>query len=88
MVKRGRPDSLGGKHGQDERPHRRTPHSLGKEVGDDTRCDGTFNTGERALYEPGGDDRGDVRGEGLGQEENHDATTSKRELLREVSGVR
>lgn len=64
--KKRRPHSLGGKHGQDERPHRRTPHSLGEEVGDDTRCDGSFDTGERALDEPGGDDRGDVRGEGLG----------------------
>lgn len=81
MVKRGRPDSLGGKHGQDERPHRRTPHSLGKEVGDDTRRDGSFDTSERALDETGGDDRGDVGGEGLGEEEDHDATTSKGESI-------
>lgn len=87
-ITKRRPDSLGGKDGQDERPHRRTPHSLGKEVGDDTGRDGTFNTGERALYEPGGDDRGDVGGEGLGEEEDHDATMSKCGLLRGVSGVR
>jgi hypothetical protein len=77
MVKRGRPDSLGGKHGQDERPHRRPPHSLGEQVGDDTRRDRSFDTGERALDEPGGDDRGDVGGEGLGEEEDHDAITCK-----------
>lgn len=88
MVKRGRPDSLGGKDGQDERPHRRPPHSLREEVGDDARRDGSFDTGERALDETGGDDRGDVGGEGLGEEEDHDATMSKCGLLRGVSGVR
>jgi hypothetical protein len=77
MVKTRRPDSLGGKDGQDERPHRRTPHSLREEVGDDTRRDGTLDTGKRALNETGGDDRGYVRGQGLGEEEDHDATTSK-----------
>lgn len=86
-ITKRRPDSLGGKDGQDERPHRRTPHSLGKEVGDDTRRDGSFDTGERALDETGGDDRGDVRGEGLGQEEDHDAMMSKCQLLRDVSGI-
>lgn len=77
MVKRARPDSLGGKDGQDERPHRRPPHSLREEVGDDTSGDGSFDTRKSSLYETGGYYGGDVRGEGLREEEDHDATMSK-----------
>ena len=65
-------DSLSRKHSQYKCPHRRASHGFREQIRDDPSSDGSFDTCECTLNEPGRDDGCDVGSQSLRKEEDHD----------------